>query len=790
MAIAAGAALLATCVLAGCAGSSGIVHEALLDPLGARQPWLPAEHDLAAARLAREALLSGSPTRPRPTVVEVQLEEEDPASRPADPRVEAALEALEALPTDEAQPHLAALGVDLRNATLDDPIADRAASRELEARWGLDPRLDARLERLIRDDPLELAGRRRFDTWHRLWARTFNAIVEPIGSSAITGFVLAPYQLANSLIHYFAAFSNSEPLSTTDRQALALRKEYVLMHPDAPDTPEVQEQVDDDEPELARTWALRSTRAAENAIDARAWRLAIHHAEHALTLLEAHPEENEGLRNASEELLEEAIEGRAIRSARRRRSLEARPTPEATVEAEYAVAREILLATRVPLGVEFSATDLESEDDERHESYVRPRTEYLRAIAQQEAGFEAGARRRLTRAASDGVEANDMARHARIAIDDEWQNPHGAFERLKAKAVREELGWRLAGEWVNRPRYPNLWAPVAYLIDAPTIAITIVMAPLRAIVSPWVGDTPDFRRAAALAGYRYLIRHPEGEEQRAVIQWLYDYESDRDRPARALRMADWIPEFDPEERAELVEQTAEQRLAQVERLDRRDERASVLRGVAQDFPDSTGGHVAGLRAREEREDASPQHIRITRGFFIENPEVAGRDGLGLNASLLDEDLGNGELHPEGVVLRGGRMLEIRLVAEGEDEDAPPTSRYVELSPQRLQQLAATLDDAVQRNGLIDPEARQGPDPRRDVYLERAALGLADDLDMRSTAESSFVYRSLRERYGIVRGRDSLLPVDLVFRGSLGDFTLGAFPRWRAPRETPDAFLYR
>ncbi len=62
--------------------------------------------------------------------------------------------------------------------------------------------------------------------------------------------------------------------------------------------------------------------------------------------------------------------------------------------------------------------------------------------------------------------------------------------------------------------------------------------------------------------------------------------------------------------------------------------------------------------------------------------------------------------------------------------------------------------------------------------------------MRSTAESSFVYQSLRERYGIVRGRDSVLPIDLVFRGSLGDFTLGAFPRWRPPRETPDAFLYR
>ena len=92
--------------------------------------------------------------------------------------------------------------------------------------------------------------------------------------------------------------------------------------------------------------------------------------------------------------------------------------------------------------------------------------------------------------------------------------------------------------------------------------------------------------------------------------------------------------------------------------------------------------------------------------------------------------------------------------------------------------------------MIDTGARHRPDASRDVYLERANLGLTEDVDARPTAESGFVYRSLRERYGIVRGRDSILPFDLVFRGSLGDFTLGAFPRWRPPRETPDAFLYR
>ncbi len=382
-----------------------------------------------------------------------------------------------------------------------------------------------------------------------------------------------------------------------------------------------------------------------------------------------------------------------------------------------------------------------------------------------------------------------MVRHAKALLDDDWQNPFGAFERLRARAIRDDLSFRLAGEWLRRTRYPNLPTPIAYLVDAPTIAMTIVLAPLRALTSPWTGS-PDFRRAPALAGYRYLIRFPDGARQRVVIDWLYKYESDQERWDRALRLADLTPDFDPDERAELVEKTAQARLARIERLDRRDDRASVLKGVAREFPDSRGGRDAGMLARAEMEDASPQHIRITKSFLLENPTVAGREGLGLNPRLLNGDDADGELHPDGVLLRGGRVVEILLIAEKGDEDDPPEKRQRQISKQRLSQIAASLEAAVHGNSLIDVDARQAANASRDVYLERAGLGLTEDIDQRATAESTFVYQSLRERYGIVRGRDSVLPFDLVFRGSLGDFTLGAFPRWRPPRPTPDAFLYR
>ncbi|MEZ4280438.1 MAG: hypothetical protein R3F21_12615 [Myxococcota bacterium] len=319
--------------------------------------------------------------------------------------------------------------------------------------------------------------------------------------------------------------------------------------------------------------------------------------------------------------------------------------------------------------------------------------------------------------------------------------------------------------------------------------MTIVMAPIRALISPFTGF-PDFQRATALAGYRYLLRHPEGAHQREVVEWLYAYERGEDRHGRALRLADLIPDFPAQERLELVEKSASEQIEQLERLERRDQRASVLRGVATEFPDSEGGRDAGQLARRELEQASPQNIRISRGFLRENPSVAGETGLGLNPKLLNGDVRDGELHEDGVVLRGGRVLEILLTAEGRDEDAPPVSRAQRISKRRLTRLAAALDEAVRRNSLIDAGARFDADANRETYLEQARLGLTDEADLRPTAESTFVYESLRERYGAVRGRDSLLPFDLVFRGSLGDFSLGAFPRWRPPQETPDAFLYR
>jgi hypothetical protein len=275
-----------------------------------------------------------------------------------------------------------------------------------------------------------------------------------------------------------------------------------------------------------------------------------------------------------------------------------------------------------------------------------------------------------------------------------------------------------------------------------------------------------------------------------MVRWLYGNEDTQKNWRAALRLADAQPDFDPELRQELVEKTASQMIKRAGKIDRRDQRGSVLHTVARDYPDSEAGHTAGEQARRDVETDSPQRIRMTRGFLKENPAVAGQSGLGVRSILLDGEIENGELHPKGVTFLGGRMIEVAVLNREGDEEADPLLMQRQISEDRLARSVSILDEMSIHNARIDRDYTVAPDAHRDVFFERARLGLTGITDRRALAQSTYVYESVRERYGMVRSRESILPFDLVFRGSVDDLGLGAFPRWREPKRTPDSFMYR
>ena len=389
--------------------------------------------------------------------------------------------------------------------------------------------------------------------------------------------------------------------------------------------------------------------------------------------------------------------------------------------------------------------------------------------------------------AADDPAVQPMARHARALVESPAQNPWQAFQAAQGGDTRRTAAVVALGPLATGPRDRDLPKGVEWLLEAPTLMPVLGGIPWRVVQT---AIAPPQSKAPAIAADRYLDRFPNGEHASELRRWLIDFESDRKRFVRAHTLASEAPDADPEEIAELAEAAAKQSIEIANRQKRRDVRLGILRSAAERFPDTDSGQHADTLAREEIEKASEQKIRISRGFLEENPDLAGPGGLGLRADLLDGDVHDGELHPEGVTLLGGRTLGIALVAPGGDQNDEPEIVQQRVSAERLSRLVSLLAETSLRNALLDPMAEQGSDARRDLYFERARLGVDDQIDARATAESTYVFVGARERYNVVRSRESILPVEIVISGSLPDLGLGAFPRIRMPKETPDAVLYK
>jgi hypothetical protein len=696
-------------------------------------------------------------------------------------QAERALRRLEAIDTvltahEQLPTGLIPAGTDLMNATRGDPRLYRDATRGLLESHDLDPALRARLEQAEADDPLKLASARIRDARVLAFGRAFNAVVEPVGRSIMTT-TLAPYRLASSLVNYAADFFAADVFPLQRRQALAHWKHFVERYPDAPEVAELEPRMEKAQARWNRSQRNHALRVAEQALKRDQVHLAQFYAERALR-------HAPGDRKASK-LRDRARQRLRAQSEDQRRSVSA-----ATAEASQVVpspASSLTLALLEP-GADVRAAARELLEAEP-KGPLADEAAFALFVARGEAGEESTMWDGLSALAKRNTKKWNMARHAEALVRSPEQNAYAAFVRARWRDRGYRLRWVLLGRWSGGARRRGLPRSVEWLVDLPPVLESVATAPLRLIQLPWSRSLPS-ARVVSVHARRYLERHPQGEHAADLRDWLQSFEEKRENWIGALAVAEGRPAVELEQLDELREKAAQQSLQIAGRERRRDLRNSMLRRVAREFPETHAGHVAGLLARSELESATPQRIRLTRGFLRENPQLAGPRGLGLKPEFLDEDPANGELHPDGVALLGGRSVELSFIGPSGDEEDPPEQVRETLSEQRLARLVSQLEETSLRNSLLDPDDLLEADAQRDVYFERARLGLVDEVDPRAAAESQYSYRGMRERYGLVRGRESILPFDLVLQGSFTDLNLGAFPRVRPPRETPDAFLYR
>jgi hypothetical protein len=714
-------------------------------------PLVPDAADHAAADLLAAALVS----------------EREPAAR--------ALERLGDIDARRARDGESATGLaapasDLYNAAFLDERAYRKAAEDLLGRDDLSLALRGRLEQTSRDDPLLLANARIRDAYLTSFARLFNAVSEPAGRS-ILNTALAPYRLGQSLVRYAIDVYRDDALPLQRRQALAHWKEFLERYPEAPESPEIAARAEKTQARWQRTQRDRALRHARKASRNERPREALYYAERAL-------------RHAPDDAAAEKLRKRFVRAL----SLE-RERRDASLHFEAPPSADLLPSGARRLALALFTGDADALAAARAVPAHGPLADearFIEAAARGEAGDAEGMWSGLRELAQDGGPA--MRRHAAAELADPQRNPYDAFARARRRDRRTTAAWVLLGPGALLPA-ASVDGVAEWLIGLPNRVQTAALLPLR-LLGLHRSRPPPSARATAVAARRYLARQPGGARAEEVRDWLEDYERARQNWIGALRVAEAREPPRGDEVEELRARAARQVLLVASREERRDLRNAMLHNVAREFSETRAGREAGALAREELENMTPHRIRISRGFLLENPGVAGPQGLGLDPLLLDGDAGNGELHPNGVALIGGRRLEFSFVAADADEDDPPERLVTTLSDEHLGRLVAHLEEASFRNSLVDRDDALEPNAQRDLVFERARLGLADEVDTRAPAEAQYAYRGMRERYGMVRSRPALLPFDIVIQGSLADLSLGAFPRMRPPRETPDAKLYR
>ncbi len=516
--------LLAVGFATACRTTSGAPAGSPLEPLSHAASVVPDEADRAAAALARAALLSDREEAVRALA---QLEVLDASRREAGER-----------PTG-----LVPVGLDLIHASLEDDRAYREAARALLERKDLDPALQARVEATVTDDPLRLAAARIWDSRVASFGRIFNAIVEPLGTSLLTGVMAAPMKLASSLVNLVLKTLSTESFDFRERQALAHWKEFLRENPSAEEAASIRARVERAQAEWNRNHRSRHLRSARRALRKGNYGLAKLLAERVLALAP-------GDRSATR-ILERAGARAAALRAKRDGSLAA---PETTSD-EIVSARPLAVALLLP------DSDLLGEArallDAAPEGPVADEAQFAIAVAYRESGSEWAMWKALDRSA--GVERSNMARHAAALSHRPRQNPYRAFSASRRRDFVRRVAWILFGPYANGFPERRIPAPLQWLLETPALAQSLMGAPMRLIQYPWSKPLP-IGRGTAFAANTYLRRYPNGEHSDEVRDWLEDFEGQRGNWLGALRVAQDRPSPDPEEFSELEEKAATQAL--------------------------------------------------------------------------------------------------------------------------------------------------------------------------------------------------------------------------------------
>jgi hypothetical protein len=634
------------------------------------------------------------------------------------------------------------------------------ARRTLE-RGDPDPALERQLKLYLDSQPLTVARKRLHEDRMMKIAVVVNRLVAPLSRLALGGS-LNPIYAARSALTSLLRLRSFPEATTHERQALHAYRDFLERHPESPEAEWVMGEVAHYQEKRARHLHAKTLAVAERALEAGQPEIALVHLDRAERSLPGDDDTRELRRRAVS-----AAAQRRIWVRESFRSGHALPASRATQALGAA-----LLTQPMDRVVGLAA--------QAHHESALPGDElaFMEALALRSQGDEEAFFSGLSQIARRDPAESHMARHAAHVVRDRQQNPYAYYGSTRARERRRRLSWLFLGRYAQGIPERDLPRPAEWVLAIPGIASTLLTTPVRLLQYP--ATRVRFGTGVVNAAESYLVHFPSGVHAEDLHRELEGRYAQRNQWGQALAHHEARSDPDPQQISKYREKSAERSLAAASGSRRLDSRISIYRAVAAEYSDTAAGKRAASELYELLHANTPQEIRISKEFLAEHPALWRIGALGLRPELMDGEDENGELDDDGVTLLGRRYVRIALV------DTEPV--VVELPGENFARLIAALEEASYRRLLADERELPEPDAARDLFFERARLGLLDEADLRPTASSTAVFLGLREKHG--PGRDSILPVEVVLQGSLEDFGFAAVPQLKTPPEPPDAFLYR
>jgi hypothetical protein len=639
-----------------------------------------------------------------------------------------------------------------------------------------DATLRLKLERYVETQPLAIARRRLREDRTAVLGGLFNQLSGPAARMA-TGQPIAAIESGRAALLALLVTSSSPEVSTRQRQALRAYREFVERSPESPEADRVRRDAASFQERLDRQRVREAREVAVKALGARRPDAALIHLGRAARL---NPEDSE-----IDDLRARAERELAQRNANLERSLRAVPPEDdfsATAGREVEARAEKALASRVLIApiAELPSITAEWSSASGDPIAARDELEFIGALGRLAGGDEDGFFEVMREQSARDPSQTNMGRHARVLAD---RDPYRLFREARGVRARQTFASVLFGSVSGGTRIsdvPPALRPVAVLVQVPSYAIALVTSPLRIFQIP--ATRARFAGPILNAGEEYLREFPQGAHAEEVHSTLESIYASRSQWSQALVHQRARRDPDLARSAEYREKIAERTLEAARSPRRIDVRVALYRQVIEEYADTNAGRTASDELRELRRNFTPQSIQVSRDFLLEHRELTAPGALGLRDELLDGDDDNGELAEAGVLLIGRTLVRIAL------EKRDPVTE--DLGTDAFARFIGLLEQAYESSLGQEKSLRPVSDPQRDLFFERARLGLLDDSDLRAAAASSFAFLSTSERLNPLRRNESILPVELVVRGGLEDFGVAAMPRIRTPKESDDAFLYK